>query len=121
MIDIEVEQVSDKAALISLDDEIEPSDLAYLQFPVIDGANGLVIGGFDAWVIAASATEYQGKVSWIGVINPSSRKPDDCLIIWSQDNKELKSVINYQLSRKRSISFQRSFEFLVTAAGHCSR
>ncbi|WP_414589576.1 CRISPR-associated protein Csx3, partial [Scytonema sp. PCC 10023] len=94
MIDIEVEQVSDEAALIELDDEIEPSDLAYLQFPVIDGANGLVIGGFDAWVIAAIAqgalaepiaTEYQGKVSWVGVLNPSLHNPDDCLIIWSQD------------------------------------
>jgi len=85
MIDIEVEQVSDEAALIELDDEIEPSDLAYLQFPVIDGANGLVIGGFDAWVVAAIATEYQGKVSWVGVLNPSLHNPDDCLIIWSQD------------------------------------
>lgn len=90
MINIDITQMSDTAAFIEFNDEVvEPTDLAFLQFPNIDGAKGLVIGGFDAWVVAAIATEYQGNVAWIGVLNPSLHNPDECLIIWSED-EELK-------------------------------
>ncbi|WP_414589507.1 hypothetical protein [Scytonema sp. PCC 10023] len=67
MIKFELSQVSDRAALIELEqNEMEPSDLAYLEFPVVEETKGLIVAGFDSWVIAAIVAECRDRaiVDW---------------------------------------------------------
>lgn len=70
MINVEIERVSDKALLLDLiAEEIEPSDLALLQFPAIEGVKGVVIADLSIWMIAAAVSEYTNQAAWIGVVD----------------------------------------------------
>lgn len=89
MIKLEFSQVSDKAALIDLDThEMEPPDLGYLEFPIIEGAKGLIIAGLDSWIIAATVAECRDYVEWIGIIDTSfmTNNPINCIIVWSKSS-----------------------------------
>ena len=84
MINVEIGQVSDKALLFDLStQEIEPSDLALLQFPRLEVTKVVVIADLSAWMMAAAVSEYTNQAAWIGVVDEVAKDDKHCIVIWS--------------------------------------
>lgn len=86
MIELQIEQESGLATLLQINlngSQANPSDLADLEFPEVEGSKGLVVSGFPQYAAITVSCEYKNKVSWIAIVDPKVAEVKSAVVTWS--------------------------------------